>query len=94
MTAQPIDPTSLCIESPNLTAEIASGDVIDVRTFEVEEALSSPFSVRLLVVSPSAHIDFTAVIGKPASFTINRTSDAGPSRTWSGSPTPSTGGRN
>lgn len=84
MTAQMLEMLSPFFEAQNLRATIASGDSIDVRTFEVEEAVSSPFSVRLQVVGPSAQIDFTEVLGKEATFTIERKSLAGERRTWTG----------
>ncbi|MFT3764207.1 MAG: type VI secretion system tip protein TssI/VgrG [Minicystis sp.] len=55
--------------SANLSVTVASGDALDVRQFEVREALSSLFSVVLTVVSDNPEIDFDAVIGQDASFT-------------------------
>ncbi len=81
--AMPLDPLAL-LGAATLRAEIASGDALDVRAFEISEALSAPFQVRLLVVSRAADIDLAAVLGQDASFTIERPSLAGASRAWTG----------
>ena len=46
-----------------LRATIASGDLLDVRSFEVQEGMSTLFSVNLTVVSDNADIDFEVVVG-------------------------------
>jgi type VI secretion system secreted protein VgrG len=61
-------------------AEIASGDTVDVRQFEVSDRMSSLFEIKLVVVSENPDIDFDAVIGHPARFSLH----AGNSRMWSG----------
>lgn len=61
-------------------AEIASGDSVDVRHFDVSDRISSLFEIRLVVVSENPDIDFEAVIGQPMRFSLH----AGSSRTWTG----------
>ncbi|MBL8741963.1 MAG: phage late control D family protein, partial [Myxococcales bacterium] len=61
-------------------AEIASGDAIDVRHFDVSDRISSLFEIRLVVVSENPDIDFEAVIGQPMRFSLS----AGTTRTWTG----------
>jgi type VI secretion system secreted protein VgrG len=68
--------------STRLRATIASGDMLDVRSFEVQEGMSTLFSVNLTVVSDSADIDFEAVAGQDASFVIH--GRGGKSRTFAG----------
>jgi type VI secretion system secreted protein VgrG len=66
----------------NVTVTVASGDSLDVRDFSVEERLSDLFAIRLTAVSENADIDFEAVVGKDASFSLTwRGSDK---RTWQG----------
>ncbi len=69
---------------PILEATIASGDTIGVRHFTVKEGFSTLFEVHLLVRSKNENIDFSAVLGKDASFTIQRQSAIGSSRAWTG----------
>lgn len=72
--------------APNLTATIASKDPIDVRAFEVHEALSALFSVQLVVVAKNPDIELSAVLGERATFTIHRPGPASAerSRSWTG----------
>ncbi len=65
----------------NLTVTLDCGDVLDVRVFSVEEKLSAVFRVALTARSSNPDIDFDAVIGKKASFTMK--AGSGP-RTWTG----------
>ncbi|AUX23118.1 uncharacterized protein SOCEGT47_036370 [Sorangium cellulosum] len=67
-----------------LSVQIASGDALDVRKFQVTEQISKLFSVTLLVHSPNPDIDFDAVVGYPASFTMHFGVEVPASRTWSG----------
>ncbi|NUP10803.1 MAG: type VI secretion system tip protein VgrG [Polyangiaceae bacterium] len=60
--------------------EIATGDRVDVRHFEVVDAISTLFEIKLTVVSDNPDIDFDGVIGQPMRFSMN----AGKVRTWSG----------
>ncbi|WP_438017126.1 type VI secretion system tip protein TssI/VgrG [Sorangium sp. So ce315] len=61
-------------------ARIASGDMLDVRRFQVTERMSSLFEVKLVAVSDNPDIDFEAVIGQPMTFTAH----ANRTRIWSG----------
>src|SRR5690349_22722031 len=63
------------------TAEIASGDALDVRTFAIKQGMSQLFHIDVRAVSRSLDIDFDEVIGKPASLSL-RTPYASPS--WQG----------
>ncbi|MBL8740343.1 MAG: type VI secretion system tip protein VgrG, partial [Myxococcales bacterium] len=65
-----------------LTAKIASGDPISVRSFDLHEGMSTLFQVDLSVLAKNAHIDFAAVVGKEASFTISP--DGLPARVFRG----------
>src|SRR5689334_21616741 len=53
-----------------LSVSVASGDSLDVRQFSVDERMSSLFTVSLLVVSRNENLDFDAVVGQEASFTV------------------------
>jgi type VI secretion system secreted protein VgrG len=69
----------------NMSATVASGDVLDVREIHVHQALSSLFDVTLTVLSDNPDIDFEAVIGQDASFTLHgRVAGVNQLRTWSG----------
>jgi type VI secretion system secreted protein VgrG len=71
--------------SGNLSVKVTSDDALDVREFHVKEALSSLFDVTLTVVSDNPDIDFEAVIGQEASFTLHGRAGGGTqARTWSG----------
>ena len=61
-------------------AQIATGDLLDVRHFEVKERMSSLFEVRVVAVSDNPDIDFEAVIGQAMTFSTH----ADETRTWSG----------
>jgi type VI secretion system secreted protein VgrG len=65
-----------------LEASIASGDLLDVRSFRVTESMSGLYDVHLLVRSRSHDIDLEAVVGQEASFTAH--GSTGASRTWAG----------
>jgi type VI secretion system secreted protein VgrG len=77
---------TLAASAPALSVEVASGDVLDVRRFHVQQRISTVFSVNLIVVGRNPDIDFDAVVGGAASFTIHRPGDGGPAldRTWTG----------
>ncbi|AKT41268.1 type VI secretion system Vgr family protein [Chondromyces crocatus] len=64
----------------NLMVSVASGDALSVRQFSVQEALSSPFLVSLVVASDNPNVDFDAVVGHGAMFTIQGKQ----TRAWSG----------
>ncbi|WP_437973374.1 type VI secretion system tip protein TssI/VgrG [Sorangium sp. So ce295] len=61
-------------------AQIASGDMLDVRRFQVTERISSLFEVQIVAVSDDPDIDFEAVIGQPMTFTAH----GNQTRVWSG----------
>ncbi len=63
------------------TAEIASGDALDVRTFAIKQGMNQLFNIDVRAVSRSLDIDFDEVIGKPASLSL-RSPHASPS--WEG----------
>ncbi|MDC3956781.1 type VI secretion system Vgr family protein [Polyangium jinanense] len=70
---------------PNLHVEVASGDTLDVRKFQVTERVSDLFEVRLVALSPNPEIDFEAVLGREATFTLSRDRLlASAYRTWGG----------
>ncbi|HVY45438.1 MAG TPA: type VI secretion system tip protein TssI/VgrG [Minicystis sp.] len=71
----------------NLEVRIATGDELDVGTFQVADALSSLFVVTLIVLTKNQSIDFDGVVGQPAAFAIhqNAIGDRAPvSRVWNG----------
>jgi type VI secretion system secreted protein VgrG len=70
-------------ERGNMAVTVASGDALSVRDFNVNEGLSSLFTVTLTAICDSADIDFEAVVGKEASFTLHGRGGSG-KRTWSG----------
>ncbi len=55
----------------NLEVEVASGDALDIRQFSIHERISSLFQVQLVVRTDDPDIDFDAVVGQPAKFTIH-----------------------
>ncbi|MCA9619851.1 MAG: type VI secretion system tip protein VgrG, partial [Myxococcales bacterium] len=69
--------------SPNLEATIATGDMVDVRLFEVREAFSTLFEIQLRALSDNPDIDFAAVVGQPATF-LFRQSKLGLTRRYEG----------
>jgi type VI secretion system secreted protein VgrG len=73
------------MSQPNLVLEVASGDVLDVRSFHVIERMSNLFEVRLVVLSPNPEVDFDAILGKDAKFSLHRDQlFAAAFRTWTG----------
>jgi type VI secretion system secreted protein VgrG len=68
----------------NLRVHVASGDVLDVREFRVLERMSSLFEITLVVVCQNPDIDFEAVVGHEASFTMTGGSGGAASHTWTG----------
>ncbi len=70
--------------SANQQVTIASGDSLDVREFSVHQSMSSPFTVTVTALSSNADIDFEAVIGAEASFTLHGRSADGAPRAWRG----------
>ena len=70
-------------ERGNMAVTVASGDALSVRDFNVNEGLSSLFTVTLTAICDNADIDFESVVGKEASFTLHGRGGAG-KRTWIG----------
>lgn len=64
----------------HVVCTVASGDMVDVRHYEVVEQMSSLFEIKLVAMSTNPDIDFEAVIGQPMTFGIS----AGATRTWTG----------
>jgi type VI secretion system secreted protein VgrG len=65
----------------NLEVTVASSDALDIRHFAVQEQMSAIFTVSLTVECTNANIDFDAVVGKDATFTLH--TPQGP-RSWRG----------
>jgi type VI secretion system secreted protein VgrG len=62
-------------------------DVFTVRRFVIDEAISTPFTVSLWVLSANDAIDLEAIIGKPASLKLDTQHKAAPlggARKWTG----------
>ncbi|NUO53062.1 MAG: type VI secretion system tip protein VgrG [Polyangiaceae bacterium] len=69
---------------PKLSLKLSTDADIDVRHFSVREAVSSLFSIHLQFVSSRTDIDFDGVIGREASFKVNRGGTFTEPRMWSG----------
>ncbi|MEZ4294318.1 MAG: type VI secretion system tip protein TssI/VgrG [Polyangiaceae bacterium] len=55
---------------PDLELSFRGGDEgLSVRRFEVNDAMSRPFSVRVTARAPSDHLAFESFVGHPAAFT-------------------------
>jgi type VI secretion system secreted protein VgrG len=67
--------------SKNLGVHVASGDSLDVRQFVVKERMSSLFEVKITALSENANVDFDAVVGHDASFSLHSAEGV---RTWHG----------
>ena len=70
--------------SANVTVTVASGDELDVRDFSVVEKLSDLFSIRITAMSDNPDIDFEAVAGQDASFTLYWRGEGDKPRIWTG----------
>ncbi|AUX39727.1 hypothetical protein SOCE26_011220 [Sorangium cellulosum] len=69
----------------SFSVSIASGDLLDVREFTIDERISSLFSVVITAVVENPDIDFEAVVGQPASFRVqSNLGGAERSRAWTG----------
>ncbi|MFO0761715.1 MAG: type VI secretion system tip protein TssI/VgrG [Byssovorax sp.] len=69
------------LHGKNLAVHVASGDALDVRSFSIEERMSSLFEVTLIVVSENHSVEFDAVVGQPARFDLH---GGHHDRVWSG----------
>jgi uncharacterized protein involved in type VI secretion and phage assembly len=64
---------------------LPTGDALDVREVGVDERLNGLFCIRIVAVSHNPDVDFEAVIGQPAAFTIEGWAAAEPRhRRWTG----------
>ncbi len=65
---------------------LGNGEAVDVRAFNITERISRPFRIEVVAVSPNEDIDFEAVIGAPAAFTLasGLLFALVPTRTWLG----------
>jgi type VI secretion system secreted protein VgrG len=64
----------------NLEVQVAGGESLDVRAFSVDEHMNASFSCSLLVHTKNADVDFDAMLGQDASFTMRGSLP----RTWHG----------
>src|SRR5689334_18593978 len=72
---------------PVLELSFESGETsLEVRRFDVHEAVSSLFTVSIRARSPSAELDLESIVGKHASFKVTSGDAFGsaPTRQWSG----------
>ena len=53
-----------------LHLEVASGEALSVRRFEVREAISDLFEVTLVVRCENPSVDLEAIVGQPATFRV------------------------
>jgi type VI secretion system secreted protein VgrG len=63
---------------------VASGDDFEVREFTVHERISALFSVSLTAVTRNPDVDFEAIIGRAASFTLRGGVQEMQTRLWTG----------
>ena len=68
-------------EVGDLSVKVASGDALQIRQFTVQQRMSSLFVVTLVAVGENANVDFDAVVGHDATFSIR---SGGQERSWSG----------
>jgi type VI secretion system secreted protein VgrG len=54
----------------NLRIQVANQESFDVRSFNVDQQMNESFSVNLLVHAENPEVDFDAILGRPASFTL------------------------
>lgn len=52
------------------TVRTASGDAFHARTFSLKQAINELFTVEIVALCENADVDFDAVIGEPAAFSI------------------------
>jgi type VI secretion system secreted protein VgrG len=64
----------------NLLIQVASGEHLDVRAFNVDQGINANFSVSVLVHAHSPDVNFDEMLGKDASFTLMGKTP----RTWRG----------
>src|ERR1041384_3222753 len=66
--------------SENLGIRVANDERFDVRSFRVDQEFNANFSVNLLVRAENPEVDFDAILGRDATFTL---AGAAP-RSWKG----------
>jgi type VI secretion system secreted protein VgrG len=69
--------------------KIATGDMIDVRRYRVEERMSGLFEATITAVSDNPDIDFDAAVGQPMTLSLSGAATPGAwrgprERTWAG----------
>lgn len=67
-----------------LEVSVASGDGLDVRTFQVVERMNELFEIAIDALCENPDIDFEAVVGQPMTFTARKGTDGLDVRTWTG----------
>ncbi len=67
-----------------LEVSVASGDGLDVRTFQVVERMNELFEISIDALCENPDIDFEAVVGQPMTFTARKGADGLDVRTWTG----------
>jgi type VI secretion system secreted protein VgrG len=55
-----------------LEVSVASGDGLDVRTFQVVERMNELFEISIDALCENPDIDFEAVVGQPMTFTTRK----------------------
>ncbi|NUO49649.1 MAG: hypothetical protein HOV80_12400, partial [Polyangiaceae bacterium] len=65
-----IDPSQILSRLSNLALEVASGEELDVRRYNVRESLDELFEIDLEVASPNPDVDLGAISGQACSFHI------------------------
>lgn len=71
--------------SASFSLQMASGDALHPRHFTVEERMNGLFSARVTAVAESADLDFEAIIGQPARFSLVAVLEGSERRrAWSG----------
>jgi type VI secretion system secreted protein VgrG len=68
---------------PEFQLTLQGGAALSVRRFEVQEAISSPFTVSIWARSDDPALDLGAISGAPGSLTVGLDGGGG-GRTWSG----------
>ena len=68
---------------PLIDLVLESGESsLAVRSFQIHEAMSSPFSIALIAGSPRPDVDATAIVGKSAA--VRLATGLGGARRWTG----------
>jgi len=70
-----VDPILELLLGKRLRAQVATGDILDVRAFSVRERMSELFQANVVFQSTNQSIDFDGVIGQPASLEVRASDD-------------------